>query len=213
MSGRSITMARAERNALCDLALTLGEDAATLCEGWDAKDLVVHLLVRERSPAAAPGLLVSALSPLTDLEMARVGRRDFARLVASLRAPLLTPVAVPAIDKWVNTVEFFVHHEDLRRAQPGWEPRPLGPREQATLWKAVRRTGPALVRNAGVPVVIRRSDTSDTATLRAGEDPVVVSGPPAEVVLFLYGRREVRDLAFDGPAESVAALRAARLGV
>ena len=207
------SMARAERQALCDLALALGEDAATLCTGWDAKDLVVHLLVRERSPMAAPGLVLSALSPLTDLEMARVGRRSFRPLVDDLRSPLLTPVAVPVIDKWLNTLEFFVHHEDLRRAQPGWQPRPLGPREQATLWKAIRRTGPALARNAGVPMVIRRSDTAATATLRPGEDPVVVSGPPAEVVLFLYGRDQVRDLAFDGPAEAVAALRAARLGV
>ena len=48
-------LARRERAALCDLALVLGEDAPTLCGAWTAKDLVAHLLVRERSPLAVSG--------------------------------------------------------------------------------------------------------------------------------------------------------------
>ena len=39
----STSLARRERDALCDLALLLGPDAPTLCEGWDARDLVTHL--------------------------------------------------------------------------------------------------------------------------------------------------------------------------
>ena len=43
-------LARRERHELCDLALTVGEDAPTLCGDWIVKDLVVHLLVRENRP-------------------------------------------------------------------------------------------------------------------------------------------------------------------
>ncbi len=54
-------LARSERAALCDLALQVGADRPTLCEGWTVKDLVVHLLVREGSPAAV-GIVVPPLA-------------------------------------------------------------------------------------------------------------------------------------------------------
>jgi hypothetical protein len=63
-----------------------------------------------------------------------------------------------------------------------------------------------------VPVVIRRTDTGETATLRAGRDPVEVAGPVSEVVLFLYGRDQIRDLELTGPAKKVAKLRGSDLG-
>lgn len=207
------SLSRRERDALCDLALTLGEAAPTLCGDWTAKELITHLVVRERSLLGAPGIVVPLLAPLTDREMARVGRRDFAALVERLRSPFLTVYAVPLVDRFANTLEFFVHHEDLRRAQAGWEPRPLSAADQSTLWAAIRVPGRGLVRPAGVPVAIRRSDTGATNTLREGEGQVIVSGPPAELVLFLYGRARTRDLEFDGPQKSVARLRKARLGV
>ena len=56
------TPARAERNALCDLFLEVGPDAATLCAGWHARDLAAHLVVRERRPDIAPGLFLPALA-------------------------------------------------------------------------------------------------------------------------------------------------------
>ena len=68
-------------------------------------------------------------------------------------------------------------------------------------------------RHAGVPVVARRSDTGDTSTLRAGTDPVTVTGEPQELLLFVYGRQETRGLTFEGPDDSVAQLREARLGI
>ena len=37
----------------------------------------------------------------------------------------LSPFALPGVDKLLNTTEYVVHHEDVRRAQPGWEPRAL----------------------------------------------------------------------------------------
>ena len=41
---------RVERLALCDLFDAVGPAAPTLCEGWDAYDLAVHLYVREADP-------------------------------------------------------------------------------------------------------------------------------------------------------------------
>ncbi|MFT3872121.1 MAG: TIGR03085 family metal-binding protein [Nocardioides sp.] len=205
-------LARREREALCDLALEVGPDAPTLCEGWTVVDLVTHLLVRERTPWAAPGIVFPALSGLTDRAMDRLARRDFDTLVRQLRGRGLTPMALPPIDKLANTMEYVVHHEDIRRAQPDWVPRTLDERDLATIWSGLRAAGKGLVKRIGVPVVIRRSDIDLRAVLVGGADPVVVSGLPVEVTMFLFGRDRYRDLDLTGPDDAVAALRQAKLG-
>jgi len=202
-------LARRERDALCDLALVLGADAPTLCGDWTAHELVAHLLVRERSPLAGIGLVVPPLSGVTERETARVARKDFAVLVERLRGHGLTPLALAPLDKLFNTVEYVVHHEDLRRAQPDWEPRDLDAADRDELWRTVTGHGGRLLKDAHVPVVATRTDTGDTVTLRQGDDPVVLSGPPVEVLLFLCGRDETTGLSLEGPDEAVAAVRSA----
>jgi uncharacterized protein (TIGR03085 family) len=206
------TYARQERKALADTALAVGAEAPTLCDGWDTKDLVCHLLVRESSPVGAPGIAVSALSGLTDKEMARLRKQPFDDLVARLRHHRLTFFALPPVDAIVNTLEFFVHHEDIRRAQPGWRRRSLSAASLDTLWQALKAQGAALTRPAGVPVVVRRTDTGETATLMPGRGAVELSGPVTEIVFYLFGRDQVRDLAFAGPEEKVAKVRRASFG-
>jgi uncharacterized protein (TIGR03085 family) len=207
------SLARRERHALCDLALALGPQAPTLCGDWTVEQLVAHLLVRETRPLGALGILVPALSGITEREMASLARRGLPAMVCSLRDPRLTPFALPPVERLANTLEYFVHHEDLRRAQPGWAPRELDQRDQTSLWSAIRVAGRGLVRPAGVPVVARRSDTGATATLRSGEQPVEVTGLPSEIVLLLYGRCENRGLSLDGPKDQVARLRWSDLGI
>jgi uncharacterized protein (TIGR03085 family) len=209
----TLSLARRERLQLCDLALELGENAPTLCEGWVAKDLLAHLVVREHRPLAGVGIAVPALSSLAERELTRMKRRDFAVLVEKVRNAGFTPYALPPVDRLANTLEYFVHHEDLHRAQPAWQPRDLDPGDQSRLWSHVKLAGRGLVRRAGVPVQIRRSDTGETAVLRRGDDPVIVTGLPSEIVLLVFGRDRVRDLQLDGPEDRVARLRGADLGI
>ncbi len=209
----ALTLARRERHALCDLAVLLGTDAPTLCGDWTAHRLLAHLLVRERRPLGALGILVPALEGRTERAMSRAERTDHEALAARVREPGLTPFALKPVEVLANTLEYVVHHEDLRRAQPGWEPRDLSQGDLAAVWSAIGQMGRVLVRAAGVPVAIRRTDTGDSITLRRGSGPVTVSGPVLELVLFLFGRTEVRDLSFEGPPASVARLREASLGL
>jgi uncharacterized protein (TIGR03085 family) len=206
-------LARRERHELCDLALILGEDAPTLCGGWSVKELVTHLLVRETRPWSAAGIMVPALSGLTERAMERMGRTDFGVLVERLRDPGLTPYRLRPVEVAFNTLEYFVHHEDVRRAQPGSEPRSLSRDDLDLLWRLGRGSGRLMARRLDVPLRIRRTDTGAEATLKGGDDPVVVGGPPGEVVLFLFGREFARDLTFDGPAAAVAEVRGAELGI
>jgi uncharacterized protein (TIGR03085 family) len=206
------TYARKERQAFCETARSVGPKAPTLCEGWDVKDLVCHLLVRERSVLSAAGIAIPALSGLTDREMARLKRQPFERLVERLRSNRRSVYSLPPVDAAFNTFEFFVHHEDIRRAQPGWRRRNLPEEFVDTLWQALKAQGTALVRSSGVPVVARRSDTDQTTTLMPGKNPVEISGAVTEIVFYLHGRDEVREVGFDGPEEKVAKLRRSSLG-
>ena len=208
------SLAQSERHRLCDTALVVGPDAATLSGDWNVRDLLAHLVVRDSDPVGGPGIVLPPLAFLTERRMRSIARVDFAHLVERVRRPAVwAPARLPQLDKALNTLEFFVHHEDIRRAQPGWAPRELTVGEQKQLWKAIGYAGRGLVRSTGVPVAIRWEETGVETTLRRGERPVMVTGDPGEITLFLFGRDQVSGLAFDGPPPHVTKLRHAGLGI
>ena len=206
-------LAQSERAALCDTAVAVGADRPTLCEGWTVKDLVVHLLLREGSPAAI-GIVVAPLSRLLDAASARLGRRSFADLVQKLRTgpPRLSPFAIPKVDDLANTMEYFIHHEDIRRAQPDWSPRELGSVTDRTLWSMLGTTGRAMTRKAPVGVRIESSN-GESKVLKDSTPTVTVKGPPGELALYLYGRSAQARVELSGEPDAVARLRAVSLGV
>jgi uncharacterized protein (TIGR03085 family) len=214
----TVSLARRERHALCDLALALGPDAPTLCGGWTCRDLVAHLLVRENSLIGAAGISISPLAGLTESAMARAARKPFPEMVAKLYDPGITPYRLPGVERLTNTLEYLVHHEDLRRAQPDpaapeWQPRDLSPADQDDLWKLLPGSAKLATRKADVPIVVRRSDRPRReATVRRGADPVVVTGLPSELVLFFFGRTQLHEVTFEGPPTEITRLHAADKG-
>jgi uncharacterized protein (TIGR03085 family) len=208
-------IARRERSALCDLALEVGADAPTLCSGWTARDLVVHLLVRERSVLGAAGIVASPLAGFTRRASAGYDGTAFDALVARLRSPGGL-FAIPPVDRAANTFEYVVHHEDLRRGVPGWEPRQLDPADADALWAQLTKGLMLLGRGLPRPTVLRRADSGGTAVAKKGaeegQSPVTITGDVVELILFLFGREAARGLVFEGPDEAVAAVRAADLG-
>jgi uncharacterized protein (TIGR03085 family) len=207
-------LARTERAALCDTALEVGEDQPTLSGEWTVKDLVVHLLVREGSPASI-GTVVSPLAGLTAAASRRLGRRPFPELVARLRSgpPRLSPFAIPKVDELANTAEYFIHHEDIRRARPAWTPRVLGDEAEQELWSIVARTGRLLTRKVPVGVQVEDSRTGANAVLRKAEPTAVLRGLPSELTLYLSGRSEHSRVELLGDGEAVARLEGTALGI
>ncbi len=208
----SRNLAADERRRLCDLALELGPAAPTLCGDWTVQELLAHLLVRERSPFAV-GIVIKPLQGLTESAMRRAEKPGLESMVRRLRSTRYTAIWLPVVDRILNTMEFFVHHEDIRRAQPSWQPRDLTAYEQGQVWGGLKVTGKGLARSAGVPVSVRRADKGSTAVLVGGTDPVTVTGLPSELTMFVYGRAQHHDLVFEGPSEAVKALKAASLGL
>lgn len=207
------SLARRERRELCDLALALGPDAPTLCEGWTSSDLMAHLVVREHKPVAAAGNVVQRLSGLNQRAMARQQARGYEVLVERYRTPAAFLRLLPPVDEAMNGFELLVHHEDLRRGGATWEPRDLPADDVDLLWKRLTKGLAFFGRRLPVPTVVKRADTGATAVAKKGPDPVTVTAPVVELVLFLFGRTAVRDLTYDGPEEQVATLQSANLGI
>src|SRR3954470_15188156 len=133
--------ARAERRQLADLLQEVGPDQATLCAGWTTRDLAAHLVVRERRPDAMIGALIPPLAGHGEHVRLAKAAQPYSEILQEVRTPpWWSPVSNPLVDRLTNTVEFFIHHEDVRRAAAGFTPRQLPPGEQRALWKATRLT-------------------------------------------------------------------------
>ncbi|SBT44590.1 TIGR03085 family metal-binding protein [Micromonospora auratinigra] len=204
--------ARSEREALADLLLELGPEAPTVNDGWTTRDLAAHLLVRERRPDAAGGILLPPLRGYGEAVRRRVAAGPYADLVARVRRPpVWSPVSNPLTDELVNTLEFFIHHEDVRRARPGWQPRDLPPGLQAALWKRAALLARTALRRFPADLLVQAPGFGEVGVGRGGERLRLV-GAPGELVLFLSGRQRVARVQVDGPAALAERLRAAGLG-
>src|SRR5262245_9633391 len=113
--GAGMSVTADERQALCDLLDELGPDQPTLCGEWTTRDLLAHLLVRERRPDAALGIVVPAAEKHTAKVQAEVAKGEFSALVQQFRSgpPIWTLYAIPGLGDRINLFEFYVHHEDI----------------------------------------------------------------------------------------------------
>jgi uncharacterized protein (TIGR03085 family) len=201
--------ARVERAALCDRLDTVGPDQPTLCAGWTTRDLAAHLVVRERRPDAAAGVVIKPLAAHGEKVRKAAAAGDFARLVDRLRHPAKLSMAGPsAIDRMVNTGEFFIHHEDVRRGTPGWAPRDLPRGLASALHAQVRLAGRLRLRKFPAQITLLSPD-HPPVTAGGGGPQVTVTGDPGELTMFFAGRQRAANVEIDGPADLVAKLRTA----
>ncbi|KUL37713.1 hypothetical protein ADL22_20180 [Streptomyces sp. NRRL F-4489] len=208
------THAKRERLLLADLLESAGPEAPTLCEDWTTRDLAAHVVVRERRADAAAGLIAKPLAGRLEKVRAEFAAKPYEELIQLIRTgpPRLSPFALKQVDEASNTVEFYVHAEDVRRAQPDWAPRELDPVFADALWVRLERMARVLGRKAPVGLVLRRPD-GQTAVAHRGTPVVTVTGEPGELTLFAFGRQGAAKVEQDGDEEAVAKLRGARLGI
>ncbi|TYK47807.1 TIGR03085 family metal-binding protein [Actinomadura decatromicini] len=207
-SDRDAGPVRAERLLLADALRAAGPDAGTRCAGWNARDLAAHLVVREGRPDAAPGILLPPLSFYTERVRRRAARTvPFDRLVERFREgpPKFSPYALPGVDKNANGVEFFVHHEDIRRASADWEPREISPELEELLWRRIR-IARFVLRKVHVQVTLVQPDGRAARVSGRGRGAVRVHGPVGELVLWALGRRDVANVRLTGATDAVKSL-------
>ncbi|CAM3057490.1 TIGR03085 family metal-binding protein [Skermania piniformis] len=188
-----MSYAQRERLAMVATMAAAGADAPTLCAGWTVRDLAAHVVIRERRPDAAPGILLSALASYTERVRQREAQRPFEELLELIGTgpPVWSPMYL--IDAQVNGPEMFVHHEDVRRARAEWQPRVLPDQDEAALWGALGRVARKTYRRAPVTVVLANSRTGVRMTVRQAPGPeAVLIGAPSELLLHAFGRAQVR---------------------
>ena len=201
-------LAQQERNTLCDLFVERGPDALTLCEGWSTADLAAHLVARERRPDSGPGLVWPPLADYTDKVRRAVRERTpWEKLIEKVRSG--PPMLLRPFDGPMNTVEFFIHVEDVRRAQGGWEPRAISAELADALWA---RVGPGgMAKKVPATIVITSPGRADK---ERGTGPrLTVAGDPGELTMFGAGRQGGARVEISGDADLIAQLRSASLGV
>jgi uncharacterized protein (TIGR03085 family) len=209
----TVTYSRDERLALAALLDETGPDAPTLCAGWQTRDLAAHVVVRERRPDAGLGMVGGPLAGYTArVQQGYLGRHSYQELIGMFRSgpPRLSPFAIPGADEAANTVEYFVHHEDVRRGAEGWTERELPPGLSGALWKRLKSSR-LFLRGAPTGVALARADGSAPAIIaKHAADCVTVTGSPAELTLWSMGRARAANVTFDGPDDAIARLRAWR---
>jgi uncharacterized protein (TIGR03085 family) len=205
-----------ERWKLCELFDELGPSVSTLLDHWTAHDLAAHIVLRERDLIAAPCLVLPGPFPrFAERRRATLAdRRTFAWLVGRIRSgPPPGFFRIGWVRAYPNLNEFFVHHEDLRRAN-GMGPRSFEHDMEVALWRNVRRGGRYLgrrVRGAGLEV--EWPGASDRVRLRPGEPTARLTGLPGELLLYLFGRKRAANIDITGPADAVAAVHRAQFGM
>lgn len=201
------THAKRERLLLADLLEATGPDAPTLCEGWTTRDLAAHVVVRERRPDAAGGTLVKQLAGRLERVQHEFAEKPYEELIQLIRTgpPRFSPFALKQLDEAANVVEFYVHTEDVRRAQPEWTPRELDPVFADVLWSRLERMARVMGRKAPVGLVLRRPD-GRTAVGHRGVPVVTVTGEPSELLMYAFGRQEAADVELEGEKAAITRL-------
>lgn len=188
---RDMTFVDRERQAMCATFLEVGPDAPTLNDGWDAYDLIAHLWVRENR---APQVLAAILDPRKSQEAAiRRAKQEhsFTDLVLALRdgPQNLSPFRIPGVNRWGNTIEYFLHHEDLRRAgNSPLPPRDFSPAHDEALWKALKMMGGFILRNSPAGVTFENPLGERFGVKRPRR--IGVRGPVGELALVASGRAQ-----------------------
>ncbi|HEV7628641.1 MAG TPA: TIGR03085 family metal-binding protein [Streptomyces sp.] len=208
------THAKRERLIMADLLESAGPEAPTLCEGWKARDLAAHVVVRERRADAAGGILFKPLAARLERVQAEFTAKPYEELIQLIRTgpPRMSPYALKQVDEAANTVEFYIHAEDVRRAATDWTPRELDSVFQDALWKRLESSARIFGRKSPVGLVLRRSN-GQTVVARKGSPVVTVTGEPNELVLFASGRQGTARAEAEGDKGAVARAYESGLGL
>jgi uncharacterized protein (TIGR03085 family) len=150
-------------------------------------------VLRERDLIAGPCLVLPGrFQRFAERRRVRLAQqREFEWLVTRIRSG--PPPGFFRLG-WVRSVpnlnEFFVHQEDLRRAN-GLSPRDsLTPAMEAALWRNVRLGSRYLSRRLqDVALEISWAGTDERMTVRESEPTARLSGPPGELLLYIFGRQ------------------------
>lgn len=202
-----------EREQFAATFLALGPQAPTILPGWDASDLLEHLLLREKYPHLMLGpKLPGALGRRAESARRALQETPWEQLVEIVREGPSRLSPIRAMDTVTGQGELLIHHEDLRRAQDDWEPRDLSPAEGAQAWRALSLLSRLTLRvRAEITLISPLGGLQRRA--RGALGSLRVHGEPLELLLWASGRDEVARVQIHGDDSALRALREGRRGM
>jgi uncharacterized protein (TIGR03085 family) len=210
------TFAGRERAALCKTLLAVGPEGPTLCEGWTARDLAAHLVLREHAPVGSLGIWFNPLAGYTERLQRELASQPWERLVEQVAGPpaLWHPARLAKrIERTFDDGEMFVHHEDLRRGDGVARPRELSDADEESLWQVLIGTGRLAFRKSTVGILVDVPGREPVQLHKNGDRDVTLRGAVGEVLLAAYGRGRAAIVEIDGQPEDVLALGSSALGL
>src|SRR5439155_4759599 len=150
--------------------------------------MAANVYVRERRPDAALGVLpLGPLSAYTNRVMAStlrsLGYDEILRRIRQVPAHL----RVGPLDAAINTVEYFVHTEDVRRPN-GMPARDMPDDFERTIWNRLKRQGRLSFRRVDAQVTLVPT-LGEPVTFGKGE-PLEVRGRPTELTMLAFNRKD-----------------------
>jgi uncharacterized protein (TIGR03085 family) len=159
-------------------------------------------------------MAIRPLSGWTKHTLDSIAATEFGRLIQRIATgpPWWSPMRLPGVESAVNTLEFLVHHEDLRRAAPSWTARVLADADEREIWRRLLRRARLLLRHS--PVGVELAAPNETRFVaRQGSSSVTLTGLPSELALYLHGRQAHSLVTLTGPAESTTQFEALTLKI
>ncbi|GAA1471947.1 TIGR03085 family metal-binding protein [Corynebacterium felinum] len=174
-------LAQKERQRLVALMHAKGPHAPTLCEGWTVHDLLVHMVIRENQFTDALGMFIPRFARRLERASEDLKSKDFFELIDRFAAGPHKYSPFRYLDKYINVAEYFIHHEDVRRAHNGVAaqehftadtsgegannfhesapvadtlPRKFTPEEEKELHTVLKVLAPLLVAKSEIPVIL-----------------------------------------------------------
>jgi uncharacterized protein (TIGR03085 family) len=192
-----------------------GPNAPTLLEPWTARDIAAHLVLREHDSQAGPALVLpGAWGRFAERQRRALALTDFTRLTATLRSgPPPGFFRIAWVRRIPNLNEFFVHQEDIRRAN-GRGPRVNDHAMDEALWRNVKAARWFLARRLhGAGLELHWAGTAHTVRARRGEPIARIAGAPGELLLYLFGRQRAAQVEVSGTAAAIEAVQRTRFGM
>ena len=199
-----------ERGALTASLRAADPDGPTLCGEWTVRQLLGHLVLRERSLSEVLGRIPAArLQAIAQRHIDRyAAERGMPAMISAFEhgAPKYSPFAIPALSSAVNLLEYTVHHEDIRRAGDDAAPRQLPETQQAAVWSRLRV--PARLTMRSLPFAVQlASPGHGSVRIGRGTARVTVTGEPVELALVAFGRQQVARVDYEGTPADVEKVR------
>lgn len=184
-----------QRQALVSALRAVQADSPTLCEGWTAQDLALHIVIRDSRPDILLGQSLPLIGPRARRAAQTLRATGYENLIQRVEKgpPAAAPQSLRPVADAMNTAEFYIHAQDVLRAGPdavGSQPG-ISEESRRRIWRqAASVFFPLAARKQGRRITFSSPDHGAVTRGSARSPELLLRGAPEELALWASGRDE-----------------------